>query len=141
MNGDIMVILIIDKEKRWANHVKQLLEKDGHQVEILEEYENAMEYTRKKKVNLVFYDSKLFKKKQKLASELIMQNPNIRLIVTSALPNYKDAMSARRYGAVDYIDKLYDHNELNNIIAENMKNTPVSREYLKQVLKEEEVCQ
>jgi DNA-binding response OmpR family regulator len=134
-----MIFLIIDKEKRWANHVKMFLEEKGHQVKILTEYEKAIEYTRDNNLDLIFCDSKLYKKNRKLSFELIVQNTNNRLIVVSALPNYKDAMCAIRHGAVDYIDKLYDPGELIKIINKNIKSTPINRDYLKRVFREEEV--
>jgi two-component system response regulator VanR len=133
-----MIFLIIDKEKRWANHVKMFLEKKGHQVKILTEFEKAIEYTRDNNLDLIFCDSKLYKKNRKLSFELIVQNTNNRVIVVSALPNYKDAMYARLHGAVDYIDKPYDPGELIKIINKNIKSTPINRDYLKRIFREEE---
>jgi len=135
-----MLILIVDKEIRWASHVKKPLEDEGHQVEILEDYEKITEYTGKGKIDFIFYDFNVFKKNQKFLAQLIMQNPQIRVIVTATLPNYKDAMCAKRYGAIDYIDKLYDYDELKNIMGKNLNHIPVSRAYLEQVLNEEELC-
>ena len=63
-----MIFLIIDKEKRWANYVKNLLENKGHQVEILEEYKKATEHTRETDLDLIFYDSQLFNENQKFAT-------------------------------------------------------------------------
>jgi DNA-binding response OmpR family regulator len=134
----IMIFLIIDKAKRWADYVKMVLEEKNHQVKILTEYEKALESTREDNFDLIFCDSKSYKKNRKFLCELIMQSKNNRVIVVSALPNYKDAMYAKLHGAVDYIDKLYDPDELIKIINKNIKSTPINREYLKRVFREEE---
>ncbi|MGD2090383.1 MAG: hypothetical protein PVH61_29695 [Candidatus Aminicenantes bacterium] len=132
-----MHILIIDNDLRWVNFMSKILEVEGHHVKTITDNIKLHWNEEMSKFDLIFYDSKAFKEDQKALGKLIIDRIFDRVIVTAALPNYKDAMFAKRHGAIDYINKAYDYDEIVEIIDTNINKVPISREYLKERLEEE----
>ena len=132
-----MRILIVDKDIRWPNYIKRILENIGHQIETVLENSKAYQKIPKTQFDLIFLDSKALKENHSILCELMKKKIISRVIVTSALPNYKDAMYAKRLGAADYIDKIYDYDEIINVVSKNIGTTPINQQFLKRRLREE----
>jgi len=131
-----MQILIVDNDTSWTRYAAEVLENEGHHVEIIADNKKAYAKIRNTKFDLILYDIKAFKVARKVLCQLMLKQVINRLIVAAALPNYKDAMDVKWLGASDYIDKTYNNNEIINVINKNIHTIPLNRVYLKKRLKE-----
>jgi len=113
-----MRLLIIEKDDKWSNYVKNFIESKGHKIEIVREPAKAKNLRKCSTFDLILCNFDALKGNFQLISDLINQGIGSKVIIVSSMPNYRDAMLARRYGAVDYIDKTYDLEELLGIICE-----------------------
>jgi len=132
-----MRILFIDNDKTWLEYLEKVLNKEGYKVEIETDFEEAFEHTKNSTFDFIFYDSKAFCENKSFVYRLFEEGLNNRVIVTSSLPNYNEAMEAIRYGAIDYVEKFSDYADFIKIIEKNKNSNPINKLNLKRRLEKQ----
>lgn len=121
----------------WA--LKKVLIKEGYEVLSAEDGEEALKVFRREEPDLVILDLKMPKMNgMEVLRNIKDTNPNIPVIMITAHGSTDLAVEAMKIGALDYISKPFDIEELRVIIRKALEYKKLSDEvnYLKGVLKE-----
>lgn len=121
----------------WA--LKRVLIKEGFQVLSAENGEEALKVFRKEEPDLVILDLKMPKMNGiEVLRNIKETNPEIPVIMITAHGSTDVAVEAMKIGALDYISKPFDIEELRVIIRKALEYKKLNDEvnYLKGVLKE-----
>lgn len=106
-------ILIVDDEKSMRDMLKILFEKNGFEAETAESGEIAIELLSEKIYDIVLTDIRMEKVSGlDLLREIKSQNYPPQVILMTAYASTETAVEALKLGAVDYIIKPFDVNEL-----------------------------
>ncbi|MCX5751023.1 MAG: sigma-54 dependent transcriptional regulator [Candidatus Saganbacteria bacterium] len=135
---EIPVVLAIDDESDILSTFKTLLKKRCI-VETASSGEEGLEKLKELKVPLVLLDVRLPGMNGiEVLKRIKKTNPDIEVLVVSALPDVKLAVDAIKLGAYDYIVKPFDANELINLVSRVLEKQALVKEnlYLKEVLAE-----
>src|SRR3989344_6698786 len=108
-------ILVIEDEPHISKLVKFILEKNGFDVMQAFVGQEGLEMSKKEKPNLIILDVMMpnmdgFEAAKRLTS--MKETKNIPIIMLSSAAQFKDKMKGIESGAVDYITKPFDNNEL-----------------------------
>ncbi|MBD3383882.1 response regulator [candidate division KSB1 bacterium] len=106
-------ILIVDDEKSQREMLGGYLKKRGHTIHAAQHGLEALEILRQQAIDLVLTDMRM---PELDGAELLKQikalNPNIDVIMMTAYGSIEDATAAMKNGAVDYITKPVDLEQL-----------------------------
>ncbi|MBU5313496.1 sigma-54 dependent transcriptional regulator [Tissierella carlieri] len=133
-------ILIADDEPNMIWALKRALNKEGYEVMSVENGEEAIEIFKKQEPDLVILDLKMPKIDGMDALRMIKEiSPKMPVIMITAHGSTKVAVEAMKVGALDYISKPFDIEELRMIIRKALeyKNLNDEVKYLRGKLKEE----
>ncbi|MEQ8473470.1 MAG: response regulator transcription factor [Marinoscillum sp.] len=109
----MLQILVIEDEVKVANHLKIGLEEQGYQVEIAYDGEVGLRLFRQRAFDLVLVDGILPGKNGfDLCREIRFTNPEVKIIMLTALGTTDDKVEGLESGADDYIVKPFDFREL-----------------------------
>jgi two-component system sensor histidine kinase/response regulator len=109
------LILIVDDNRKNLKLLGQILREEGHNITLAEDGERALIATSAKKPDLILLDIMMpgmngFKVCKRLKKE--DETKDIPVIFLTAKNDKKDVIDALRLGAVDYITKPFDTDEL-----------------------------
>jgi DNA-binding response OmpR family regulator len=115
-------ILVVDDEEALREVVCQELAKSGYEVEAVEDGDIAIEILRKKNFELVLLDIKMPRLNGIEVLKFIQNEiPDTKVIMLTALNDLQHALEAKHYGAIDFITKPYNYDEvikkINSILA------------------------
>jgi DNA-binding NtrC family response regulator len=112
-------IIVLDDVLDAGNLVKRILQKNGHEVDVFTEEEDAINHARSSVVDLAILDIKLKKMNGvEVLEELKRISPNMRAIMLTGYPTLGSARESLRLGASEYCVKPIDKDELEEKVAE-----------------------
>jgi len=132
-------ILIIDDEKSIIDLLTVVFEKEGYSVSKSLSGPRGIELIDKEDFDLILTDIKLPQMSgMDILKHVLKTNPNTPVIMITAYGTLKQAVEAFKNGAVDYVVKPFDIDELKIIVAQGLEKRKLKTENikLKQQLKE-----
>lgn len=133
-------ILIADDEINMIWALKKVLTKEGYEVTSADDGLKAIECFKKQEPDLVILDLKMPKMDgMEVLENIKRMNPKIPVILITAHGSTKLAVDAMKLGALDYISKPFDIEELRVIIRKALEYKSLNDEvsYLRNKLKED----
>ena len=116
-------ILIVEDETVIRSAVRRLLERKGYRVEEAESVEEALKLNLQN-YNLILSDVKL---PGVPGTEIIKQAGSVPVLIMTSYASVRSAVDAIKLGAVDYIAKPFDHDELLILIERTLKQGKLER--------------
>jgi DNA-binding NtrC family response regulator len=111
-------ILIVDDEENARIGLTKLLANDGYQVEAVANGFEALEYLRKKTVDLVITDINMPKMNGLVfLRELNISCPTVNVIMITTYGGVVTYLKAMNLGAFEYLKKPFNLDELKAIIS------------------------
>ncbi len=132
-------ILIIDDEKSILDLLNVVFEKEGYAVKNALSAEKALKLIDENDIDLILTDVKLPQKSGMDILKYVKKNkPDIPVVMITAYGTIKQAVEAFKAGAVDYVLKPFDVDELKIIVQKGLKERRLKEEnvLLKKELKE-----
>ncbi|OMH32048.1 sigma-54 dependent transcriptional regulator [Motiliproteus sp. MSK22-1] len=112
-------ILIVEDETIIRTALRRLLERNNYQVSDAESVDQALENYKLEDFNLIITDLRL---PGRFGTDLINLATNTPVLIMTSYASMKSAVDAMKQGAVDYIAKPFNHDEMlntvNNIIVQ-----------------------
>jgi len=133
-------ILIVEDEAITRESLRDWLTYSGYEVETAEAGEEALETIAEHDFGIVILDLKLPGKDGiEVLREAKEKRPQLKGVIITAYPSIETAVEATRIGAVDYLPKPFDLNQLEKIIRETLG--PVQVEIKPKAAPEEAIAQ
>jgi two-component system nitrogen regulation response regulator GlnG len=120
-------ILVADDEEsiRWV--LSKALSKQGYQVDLASNGQQALEMSRDKRYDLAVLDIKMpGLSGLDLLSRVQEESPGTLVVIMTAESSMKNAVEAMKRGAYDYITKPFDLDTLDAIILKARKAAEVT---------------
>ncbi len=123
-------ILVVDDELGMCDYMEYLLGSEGYiHVVTAEGGQAAIQRLRKQSFDLVITDLAMPAVNGFQVMEYVQQHcPDTRVIVITAFGSMESAMSAMRHGAVDYITKPFDFNQMAMTVRRVLEKICLERE-------------
>ena len=127
-------VLIVDDEVVMRESLRDWLTDSGYQVEIAEEGEEALKTIAEHDFGLVILDLRLPGKDGiEVLREAKEKRPQLKGVIITAYPSAQTAVEAAKEGAIGYLPKPFDLNNLEKLIQETLgpvqvEIKPVTRE-------------
>lgn len=112
-------ILLVEDEGIIRSALKRLLERNGYQVYEAGSVPEAKQVLAKNSVNLIISDLRL---PGEVGTELI--NSNIPVLIMTSYASVKSAVDALKLGAVEYLAKPFNHDEMLATVASIFAQLP-----------------
>src|SRR5210317_1243644 len=110
-------ILIVDDEKSMRDFLKILLTKEGYEVIVAGDGNEALTALGKKRVDLVISDIRMpGMGGLELLAKVKDEADDIPVIMITAFASPNDAVQAMKSGAYDYISKPFNVDEIKSVI-------------------------
>lgn len=114
-------ILIVDDEAITRDALRDWLTDGGYQVETAAEGGKALEAIAEQDFGFVILDLKLPGKDGiEVLREAKKKRPKLKGIIITAYPSVETAVKATKEGAIDYLPKPFDLNQLEKVIRDNL---------------------
>jgi DNA-binding NtrC family response regulator len=114
-------ILIVDDEPIVRESIRDWLKDSGYDVYTAESGEEALSLIEKQEFGIIVIDVRLPGKTGiKVLSEIKEHKPQIKSIVITAYPSTELAAEAMKLGAVDYLIKPVNPDDLEHLIQETL---------------------
>lgn len=116
-------ILIVEDEGIIRSALKRLLERNGYQVDDAGSVQEATDSYELADYNLIISDLRL---PGAPGTDLIKQSPGVPVLIMTSYASLRSAVDSMKMGAVDYIAKPFDHEEMLKSVADilNRSSTP-----------------
>lgn len=112
-------ILVVDDEAIMRESLRDWLTDLGYQVETAEEGEQALKTVAAQDFGVVILDLRLPGKDGiEILKEARAKRPNLRGVIITAYPSIQTAVQAMREGAVDYLPKPFNLDDLGRLVRE-----------------------
>ncbi len=132
-------ILIVEDEAIMRESIHDWLTDGGYQVETAKDGEEALHTIAKQDFDIAILDLRLPGKDGiEVLREAKEKRPQLKGIIITAYPSVQTAVEAIKEGAVDYLSKPFDLNDLEKLIRETLG--PVQVEIGPKVVTEEAVA-
>ncbi len=110
-------ILIVEDETIMRESLRDWLTEGGYQVETAKDGEEGLKAIADHDFGVVLLDLKLPGKDGiEVLREAKVQRPQLKVIIITAYPSIQTAVRAMKEGAVDYLPKPFDLNDLQKLI-------------------------
>ncbi len=114
-------ILIVEDESVMRESLRDWLTDSGYQVETAKEGEEALKAIAQQDFSIVLLDMKLPGKDGiEVLREAREKSPELKGIIITAYPSLESAVEAIKMGAVDYLPKPLDLNQLEKLIRDTL---------------------
>jgi len=114
-------ILIVEDEAIMRESLRDWLTESGYQVETAEEGEEALKTIAEQDFGIVILDLRLPGiDGLEVLREAKVNRPQLKGIIITAYPSVQTAVEAMREGAIDYLPKPFDLNDLEKLIRETL---------------------
>jgi DNA-binding NtrC family response regulator len=131
-------VLIVDDEKGMRLALSGLLTKEGHQVETADSGEAAVRLIEPGRFHLVITDLSMSGLTgMDVLAHARRVDPELAVIMITAYGSEKIAVEAMKRGAVDYLPKPFDNDEVRLVVRRVMETVELKRDH-KRLL--EQVC-
>jgi two-component system response regulator PilR (NtrC family) len=122
-------ILIIDDEKSILDLLSVVFKKEGYIVETSLSAKTALELIDKEEFDLILTDIKLPQMSgMKILKYVKEKYPAMPVVMITAYGTIKQAIEALKMGAMDYIVKPFNMEELKIIVAQGLENRRIQQE-------------
>jgi DNA-binding NtrC family response regulator len=115
-------VLVVDDDKDFAESMGELIELEGHQTVLAYNGAEALKIFKQNNIDIILVD---FKMPGLNGIETLVEirklNPAIPVVMMTAYANTKLIKDARRYGAIEVLNKPFDINKLMQIFS-SIKN-------------------
>jgi two-component system response regulator AtoC len=126
---DNVKILIIEDNNDLVFTLSNVLKKEGYNVLVGETGEKGIELFRKELVDLVLLDINLPKMSgMNVLVKMKELNPDILVLMMTALTDAKPAIEAMKIGAYDYLMKPFELDELKIVVKKALETHKLKRE-------------
>ena len=133
-------ILIVEDETVMRESLRDWLTDSGYQVETAEEGEEALKTIAVQDFGLLILDLRLpGKDGLEILREARAKSPQLKGVIITAYPSVETAVEAMKEGAIDYLPKPFELNQLEKLIQETLG--PVQVEIRPRVVAEEVVAE
>ena len=133
-------ILIVEDEAIMRESLRDWLTDSGYQVEAVEDGEEALKTIAERDFGLLILDLRLpGKDGLGVLQEARARMPQLKGIIITAYPSLETAVQAMKEGAVDYLPKPFDLNQLEELVRETLG--PVQVEIGPKAITEEAVAE
>jgi len=126
----LLKVVIVDDEKMIRDGLVHTMPWDKMQIEVVGSAENgrvALNIIREKKPNLVLTDIRMPEMDGiELLKALKTEMPNTKVVILSGYDDFQYAQSALKYGAVDYLVKPVNADELIKLLEDFKKSIQAS---------------
>jgi DNA-binding NtrC family response regulator len=132
-------ILVIDDEKSILDLLSVVFKKEGYKVETALSPKAALDFINNDDFDLILTDIKLPQMSgMKILKHIIDEDPNMPVVMITAYGTIKQAVEALKMGALDYVVKPFNLEELKIIVAQGLEKRRILAEnvLLKKELKE-----
>jgi DNA-binding response OmpR family regulator len=114
-------ILVVEDETITREALRDWLTYGGYQVETAEEGEKALEAIAEQDFGIVILDLKLPGKDGiEVLKEAKEKRPQLKGVIITAYPSVETAVKATKEGALDYLPKPFDLNQLEKLIRDTL---------------------
>ena len=114
-------ILIVEDEAIIRDSLRDWLTDNGYQVDTAEEGEKALQTIAEQDFGVVILDLRLpGKNGVEVLREARLKRPQLKGIIITAYPSVPTAVEAMKEGAVDYLPKPLDLNNLEKLVRETL---------------------
>ena len=122
-------LLIIDDEKGILDLLTHVFKKEGYGVSTAMNAKRAIEIIDKENLDLILTDIKLPQKSGlEIMKHVLKTRPDVPVILMTAYGTIKQSVEALKAGAVDYVVKPFDVEELKIIIRQNLEKRSLKEE-------------
>ncbi len=118
-------ILIIEDEEVIRQAVQRLLERNGYSVAVAESVEDAESNFDVNSFKLIITDLRL---PGVPGTEIIQKAKDVPVLIMTSYASVRSAVDAMKQGAVDYIAKPFDHDELVLLVKRSLKRGQLERQ-------------
>jgi len=133
-------ILIVEDEAVMRESLRDWLTDSGYQVETAEEGEEALKTIAVQDFGLLILDLRLpGKDGLEILREARAKSPQLKGVIITAYPSVETAVEAMKEGAIDYLPKPFELNQLEKVIQETLG--PVQVEIRPKTVAEEVVAE
>lgn len=115
-------ILIVEDESIIRTALKRLLEKNDYQVDEAGSVQEAIEKFDFNQFDLVISDLRL---PGKPGTDLISLAGDVPVLIMTSYASLRSAVDSMKLGAVDYIAKPFDHDEMLDVVEHIIERNPV----------------
>jgi len=123
-------ILVVDDELSIRISLGDLLRRDGHQVDVAEKAEPALEALKTQSFDLLIVDIKMPGMDGLEMLKLVKEDdPDTPVVMMTAYGSIDSAVKAMKLGAVDYVVKPFDPLEIGMLIERILENQIIRREH------------
>lgn len=132
-------ILIIDDEKSILDLLSVVFKKEGYRVETALSAKAALDFINNEDFDLILTDIKLPQMSgMRILKLVIEKDPHMPVVMITAYGTIKQAVEALKMGALDYVVKPFNLEELKIIVAQGLDKRRIQTEnvLLKKELKE-----
>lgn len=133
-------ILVVDDEESIREFLEIMLKKEGYEVSCVEDGQRALDFLKKKSVDMVISDLQMPNVTGiELLRQVKDQYPDMLFMMVTAFGTTETAVEAMKLGAYDYITKPFKIDEVRINIANALRsqNLEVENRALKKELKQE----
>jgi DNA-binding NtrC family response regulator len=117
-------VLIVDDDQALANVLTTTLNAEGYEALSAYDGEQAIGVLCKRKFDLVLLDIKMPKVDGIEVLKFVQKNmPSVKVMMLTGFGDLKLAMQSKQYGAVDFLTKPYDHDEVLSKIEKFIRGT------------------
>ena len=117
-------VLIVDDDQALSNVLTATLTAEGYEALSAYDGEQAIGVLCKRKFDLVLLDIKMPKVDGIEVLKFIQKNmPSVKVMMLTGFGDLKLAMQSKQYGAVDFLTKPYDHDEVLGKIEKLIRGT------------------
>jgi len=114
-------ILIVEDEAILRESLHDWLTDNGYQVKTVDEGEEALEAIAEQDFGLLILDLRLPGKNGiEVLREAKAKSPHLKGIIITAYPSVQTAVEAMREGAIDYLPKPLDLNDLDKLVRDTL---------------------
>ena len=129
-------ILVVDDEKKMRHILQLMLERESLRAEQAENGKEALDILQQKRFDLIITDLKMpVMDGMSLLEEAKRIDPDLPIIVITAYGTIENAVEAMRKGAIDYITKPFEEEQILITVKRCLKFSRLSEEV--KILKEE----
>jgi putative two-component system response regulator len=135
-------ILVVDDQRSVRQSIEAHLTQRGYEVVLAGSGEEALEILKRQKIACMLTDCRLLATDRgELLSLSLKRDPDLAALVLSAIPDVNDAVRYLQYGAVDYLAKPVDLNQLDASVERALRRRLelIQERGASRVLKEEVV--
>ncbi|MCP5416824.1 MAG: sigma-54-dependent Fis family transcriptional regulator [Chromatiaceae bacterium] len=117
-------ILIIEDEQVIRLALRRLLQRHGYQVDEAESVEEASEKFSLRDFDLILSDLRL---PGRPGTEVIQLAAGVPVLIMTSYASVRSAVDSIKQGAVDYISKPFDHEELLHLVKRTLSQAQLER--------------